>query len=128
MTFMDETRFTSKPGCVATVFRCAAPNAKAVFLAGDFNGWSDYASPVQKSADGFWTVALALLPGRYEFKFIVDGQWVHEAGSDGPYDGRAHSLANPFGTMNRVIDVQLPTEPLAFELGAVGTEFVQQWT
>jgi hypothetical protein len=99
-----------------------ASNAKSVFLAGDFNCWSDYATPLHRSPDGFWTVAIALPPGRYEFKFVVDGHWCNEAGSDGPYDGRDGCLANPFGSMNRVIHVGHEGERPAFELGAIGTE------
>lgn len=128
MKFMEEndTRIIPKPGCTPAVFRCAAPHAKSVFLAGDFNGWSDYASPVEKSPDGFWTVALALPPGRYEFKFIVDGHWFHDAGTDDPYDGRDNCSANAFGTMNHVIEVGKEVETPDFQLGAIGTEIMRR--
>ena len=120
----NDNRIVPKPGRTPTVFRCAAPDAKSVFLAGDFNGWSDYATPVQRSPDGFWTVVIALPPGRYEFKFVVDGHWCNGAGGDAPYDGRDNCLANPFGSMNRVIDVGQEDETPEFQLGAIGTEVI----
>ena len=67
----------------ATRFTCNAPSAQAVFLAGIFNGWDPAATPMIKDAKGNWDVALALPPGRYEFKFVVDGQWCCEPGCDG---------------------------------------------
>ena len=127
MTFTEENDSRiPKAGCMPAVFRCAAPHARSVFLAGDFNGWSDYASPVQKSADGFWTATLELPPGRYEFKFVVDGHWFHEAGADGPFDGRKNSSANAFGTMNHVIEVGVEVSIPAYQLGAVGIELMRR--
>lgn len=120
----NDSRITPKPGRTPTVFRCAAVHANSVFLAGDFNGWSDYATPARRSPDGFWTVALALHPGRYQFKFVVDGQWYHEADADSPYDGRDDCVANPFGTMNRVVEVGQEPEVPRFQTGAIGTELV----
>ena len=118
----NDNRIVPKPGRTPTVFRCATSNAKSVFLAGDFNGWSDYATPLQRSPDGFWTVAIALPPGRHEFKFVVDGHWCNGGGDDGPYDGRDNCLANPFGSMNGVIEVGEQAETPEFQLGAIGTE------
>ena len=54
-------------------FLLAAPNAKAVFVAGEFNNWNATANPLKKDAGGLWTTALNLKPGKYAYKFIVDG-------------------------------------------------------
>jgi len=75
-------------------------------LAGTFNDWSTTATPLKRFGDGQWKVALQLLPGRYEFKFLVDGAWCCEPGCDGPHDGCPNCVSNEFGTMNRVIEVQ----------------------
>ena len=59
-----------------------------------------------KDAEGNWSVAVDLKPGRYEFKYVVDGVWwCCEPGSDEPQPGQAGCVPNSFGTMNRVIEV-----------------------
>lgn len=45
-----------------------------------------------------------LSPGRHEFKFVVDGEWCCEPGCNGRDQG-PKCVPNPFGTMNRVIEV-----------------------
>ncbi|MBY0514188.1 MAG: glycogen-binding domain-containing protein [Gemmataceae bacterium] len=89
----------------ATRFTCHAPAAQAVFLAGTFNGWDPKATPMAKDAAGDWGVAVDLPAGRHEFKFVVDGQWCCEPGCEGPHHGCPKCVRNPFGTMNRVIEV-----------------------
>lgn len=69
-------------------FTFAAPNAQAVFVAGEFNQWNATATPLQKGASGMWTVALNLKPGKYQYKFIVDGNWQTDpAGAELADDG-----------------------------------------
>lgn len=60
-------------GNVTFVF--AAPDARAVFVAGEFNQWNDKSHPLQKDAAGIWSTTLSLKPGRYQYKFVVDGNW-----------------------------------------------------
>ena len=54
-------------------FFCAAPNAKAVFIAGDFNDWNPTVHPMQRSPDGNWVVQLTLTNGHHRYWFLVDG-------------------------------------------------------
>jgi len=56
-------------------FTLEAPNAQAVALAGSFNGWATDARPLKRTKDGSWQTILLLPPGRYEYRFFVDGQW-----------------------------------------------------
>ncbi|ANE52194.1 hypothetical protein SY85_18555 [Flavisolibacter tropicus] len=51
------------------------PNAKAVYLAGDFNDWSPNTLALQKQGDK-WVVPVHLSAGKHLYKFIVDGQWI----------------------------------------------------
>ena len=99
------TRNLQREQSQATKFACRAPAARAVFLAGTFNGWEPTATPMAKKAEGDWGVALDLPPGHYEFKFVVDGDWCCEPSCDGPHHGCPKCVPNPLGTMNRVIDV-----------------------
>ena len=48
--------------------------AQEIFLAGDFNGWSPSATPLDREPGGFAT-RVFLDPGTYEYKFMVDGAW-----------------------------------------------------
>jgi chromosome partitioning protein len=66
------------PGTIITpngvVFTVEAPGAERVQLVGDFNGWVMEGSEMQN--DGrFWRKVLNLDPGRYLYRFVVDGQW-----------------------------------------------------
>ena len=75
-----------------TVFSYADPAAKSVFLAGEFNDWSATANPLQKDRSGVWTVTVPLKPGKYQYKFVVDGTWKQDAANpdrtDDTYGGK----------------------------------------
>lgn len=51
--------------------------ARQVMLAGNFNDWSTLKTPMTKTDSG-WVITLRLLPGKYFYKFIVDGQWIYD--------------------------------------------------
>ncbi len=57
------------------VFRLLAPAAKAVHLGGSFNGFDARRHPLTRRPDGVWEITLDLSPGRYSYKFKVDGRW-----------------------------------------------------
>jgi hypothetical protein len=50
-------------------------NASRVILSGSFNGWSTNELIMEKTKTG-WQLSYILAPGTYEYKFIVDGQWM----------------------------------------------------
>lgn len=93
-----------KPG--GLVVSTNAPKAKHVFVAGTFNKWNPTSHPLKRTGDGHWVLTLDLPPGRYEYKFVVDGEWCCEVGCDKAYDGCPGCVANQFGTMNRVLLVE----------------------
>lgn len=68
-------------------FSYTDPSATSVHLAGDFNEWNTTATPLSDpDGDGTWTTVIQLDPGRYEYKFVVDGgTWV--ADPDNPVTG-----------------------------------------
>jgi anti-sigma factor RsiW len=61
-------------------FSISAPGASRVHVVGDFNSWSREANPLQDhDRNGVWTISVPLTPGRYQYKFLVDGErWVVE--------------------------------------------------
>jgi 1,4-alpha-glucan branching enzyme len=76
-------------------FKLKAPNAKQVILSGDFNGWNPNAIPMKKQGDT-WTFSLYLAPGKHQYKFVVDGEWVRDP---------ANKLweQNEYGTGNSIV-------------------------
>ena len=84
---------------VKVAFALLDLSAKGVSLSGDFNGWSPDAAPMKRDDAGHWETTVALAPGRYEYKFVVDGEWIP--------DPLAHEhVWNLHGTLNSVIQVR----------------------
>ena len=87
------------PKMVTVTFALLEPDAKQVFLGGEFNGWASNATPMKRDDAGLWETTLALVPGRHEYKFVVDGNWKH--------DPLAHvNVWNQNGTLNSVAQVR----------------------
>ena len=59
-------------------FSIKTTEAKEVKLAGDFNNWNADAGKLKKSRGNVWIKDLLLKPGRYEYKFVVDGNWMSD--------------------------------------------------
>jgi len=86
-------------------FDVCLPAAATVHVAGEFNNWLNAASGkiqdndatnkwrMQKDSVGNWVIDVLILPGRYEYKFVIDC---------GP-EWYPHGVGN-----NRVIDVEEP--------------------
>jgi 1,4-alpha-glucan branching enzyme len=82
-------------------FSLEAADAKEVILMGDFNNWNPKRHPMQSDENGMWNQSVLIPPGRYEYKFLVDGQWRVD-----PQNERI--CPNSFGTYNSVFNL---TEP-----------------
>ena len=93
---------TPKPTALKTVkvaFVLAKRDAKRVTLCGEFNGWVAGAAPMKQQGDGHWETVVALAPGRYQYKFIVDGEWI-------PDPLAKENVWNQHGTLNSVVEVR----------------------
>lgn len=96
---------TAKPGKSVThrkriILALNAPTADSVHLMGDFNKWNEKAHPMKMGADGVWKKTLMLQPGKYEYRFLVDGQWQNDPANE-------HTCLNCFGTKNNVLEVSI---------------------
>ena len=58
------------------VFTYFDPDAREVYLTGDFSNWNPKGIPMTKQPDGTWVARIDLEPGEYEYKFVVDGNWM----------------------------------------------------
>ena len=76
-------------------FNLYAPEADRVFLAGDFNNWDIDNLPMKKDKKGTWEASFVLPPGRYEYRFWVDGVWHNDPNTP-------ERVENPFGSQNCV--------------------------
>jgi chromosome partitioning protein len=75
---IEEVRSSEVDGDTVT-FRCDAPDASAVQVAGEFNDWNPIAGQMEPDAEsGIWVLSVRLEPGRYRYRFIVDGEWVED--------------------------------------------------
>lgn len=81
-------------------FSIEAPKARKVMLAADFTDWQARAKAMRKEKAGGRTFAATvnLPPGTYQYKFIVDGEWVEDPRAAG-------HVTNPFGSRNSLLTV-----------------------
>ena len=79
-------------------FSLEAVDAEAVVLMGDFNDWNPKKHPMQRDENGVWLKNLLLLPGKYEYKFMVDGRWQGDPQNE-------QICANRYGTYNNVVNL-----------------------
>ncbi|MBI5509766.1 MAG: hypothetical protein HY903_13510 [Deltaproteobacteria bacterium] len=57
------------------VLELTVPEDKTrVALIGDLNGWDETQTPFDRVAPGVWQLRLTLLPGRYAYQLVVDGE------------------------------------------------------
>ena len=76
-------------------------DAKSVSLAGDFNGWDPLVAPLKRNGSGLWTTEIiAPRAGRFEYKFIVNGQrWIED-----PSNGM--KAPDNYGGLNSVLVIE----------------------
>ena len=91
-------------------FSLGAPTAHEVYVAGTFNDWNPKATPMLQDGEGPWVAKVNLLPGEYEYKFVVDGEWICDPGCEA---GTANCIPNSFGTRNSIVAVNKPGGPPA---------------
>ncbi|MBX3394821.1 MAG: AAA family ATPase [Phycisphaerae bacterium] len=81
------------------VFLARANGAQRMQIAGDFNDWNPGRTPMMRVDDETFQVKLPLQPGRYSYRFVVDGHWRND-----PANHRTEM--NPFGELNNVVEVR----------------------
>ncbi|HSY29858.1 MAG TPA: glycogen-binding domain-containing protein, partial [Burkholderiaceae bacterium] len=81
------------------LFTLNRPDAQIVYLCGNFNEWSPRSLRMfRRNLNGPWEKRVPLRPGRYQYKFIVDGEWIHDPAA-------RENAANDHGTLNSIIEV-----------------------
>lgn len=80
------------------VIKADFPDAKEVYIAGDFNNWRQDESSAMVNDNGRWQKRVALKEGQYHYRLIVDGKWV--ADPQNPNMER-----NPYGEFDSLLKV-----------------------
>lgn len=93
-----ELIYGPRPVSDGVLLTVRAPGASRVHVAGDFNGWNPSSIAMGHLADDSYQIKLPLLPGRYQYRYVIDGRWERDP---------ANHLAeqNPFGDVNSVLVV-----------------------
>ena len=78
-------------------FKLFSDSARSVSVAGSFNHWNAAKAPLKKESD-CWRAVIKLPRGRYEYRFVVDGQWISDPSAK-------EAIGNPFGGSNSVLSV-----------------------
>jgi 1,4-alpha-glucan branching enzyme len=78
-------------------FSFHAPQASSVAVAGNFNNWDTQKSRLQRDGDA-WKASIPLAPGRYEYRFVVDGEWITDPNCK-------ECVSNDYGSTNSVLVV-----------------------
>jgi 1,4-alpha-glucan branching enzyme len=92
------TRSGTRPVEKPTEFVFKQESATSVTVAGTFNDWDASRTPLNKSESGEWKATVWLPAGRYEYRFVVDGQWITDPNA-------RESVENTFGSTNSVLVV-----------------------
>ena len=74
------------------------PNAKDVYVAGDFNSWRVSEDSKLEKRNGMWVKNVTLPPGRYRYRFVVDGKWVDDPNN--PVKEK-----NPYGELDSLLNI-----------------------
>lgn len=86
----------SRKGTVRFSIR-PAEGAEKARIAGDFNNWQP--QPMRRNKKGEFVAVVPLDTGTYEYKYLVDGQWVSDPDNN-------TFAANPYGTLNSVANIE----------------------
>jgi 1,4-alpha-glucan branching enzyme len=86
-------------GAKKVALRFRAESGSKVFLAGTFNKWDPMSKPLlDREGNGVFTTTIMLPPGRYEYKFVVNGVWCVDPEC-------SEWVANDQGSLNSVLTV-----------------------
>jgi len=80
------------------VFSVFAPEAKEVYVSGDFNEWKLDNSSRMVNHDGTWSRKVNLDSGRYHYRFVIDGRWIEDFNNP-------KREVNPFGQLNSFLEI-----------------------
>jgi len=97
---MDEILKKNLPKLNEIVLSVKAPQAREVYVAGEFNNWKLDENSKMEQNNGSWSKRLKLDNGKYRYRFVIDGDWVEDSNN-------SRKELNPYGTMDSLLEVNL---------------------
>lgn len=95
---MNELLKENLPKFKEVTLTVKAPEAKEVYLAGEFNNWKLDEDSRMEQNNGCWSKRISLNSGKYRYRFVIDGNW-----SEDPENPLKQT--NPYGTMDSLLEV-----------------------
>jgi len=95
---MNEILKKELPKFTEVNFSVFAPEAKEVFVAGEFNNWRLEEGARMSQNNGTWSKKLNLIGGKYRYRFVIDGSWIED--SKNPL-----KEVNPYGSVDSLIEI-----------------------
>jgi 1,4-alpha-glucan branching enzyme len=72
-SLLSPNRYSAKRMAKPITFFYQSPQAKAVFVTGDFNEWHPTSHPMKRQPDGGWLIQIPLHHGHHRYLLLVDG-------------------------------------------------------
>jgi glycosidase len=94
-----QNQFSPARVCGGVRFRYFDLHASSVNIAGEFNNWDRDSYGLAKHPCGVWETVLPLKEGVYQYKYIVDGIWVHDPANPSV-------VLNRFKGVNSVLEIE----------------------
>ena len=95
---MNEILKEELPKLNEVVLSVKAPEAKEVFLAGEFNNWKLDENSRMEQTNGCWTKRLNLNSGKYRYRFVIDGNWTEDPANP-------LTQLNTYGTLDSLLEI-----------------------
>jgi chromosome partitioning protein len=95
---MDSLLKEELPRMKEITFTFDAPQAKEIYVAGEFNGWRLDETSRMVNDNGVWKKNVELPQGSYRYRFVVDGTWIED--TQNPL-----RAMNPYGTMDSLLEI-----------------------
>jgi chromosome partitioning protein len=95
---MNEILKKELPKLTEVIFSVSAPEAKDVYLVGEFNKWQLNESARMMQNNGTWSSKINLNSGKYRYRFVIDGNWIED--SNNPF-----KEVNPYGSVDSLIEI-----------------------
>lgn len=86
-------------------FRFFRPDARNVFVVGEFNGWQTNQLRMKRHGDGYWKLEMPIPAGTHRFRYFADGMWYTDFAAFGVEPGK-------FG-LDSVLHVPTQSVPVA---------------
>lgn len=95
---MEEILKEELPKLTEISFSIAAPEAKEVYVAGDFNSWKTDETSLMERQNGAWVKRIQIPLGVHHYRFVVDGKWTEDPNNP-------ETEVNPYGERDSLIKI-----------------------